>query len=129
MWWRPLVAVGKVAKDIITWNAVITACQKGGQWQAALLVFSEMGETKLAPDAITFGAAIAACQTGGQWEIALQILSQMSRTRFCRGLNPRKTNPCSTFRQGTPVEPWLEDLRVLGGRLAVVGHLLLLFAV
>ena len=28
--------------DIITFNAAISACEKGGQWQLALLLFSDL---------------------------------------------------------------------------------------
>ena len=50
--------------DVLTCNAAISACEKGQQWQRALL-----GDTPAAAvqaNAITYNAAISACQKGQQ---------------------------------------------------------------
>ncbi|CAK0845418.1 unnamed protein product [Prorocentrum cordatum] len=58
--------------------ATVTACRKGGQWQHALSVFSEMWEVELEPS-VTFcyNAGISACEKGEQWQRALALLSEM----------------------------------------------------
>ncbi|CAK0788104.1 unnamed protein product [Prorocentrum cordatum] len=49
------------------YNAGISACEKGEQWQRALALLSEMREAKLEPDAIfSYSAWISACEKGEQ---------------------------------------------------------------
>jgi pentatricopeptide repeat protein len=60
-----------------TYNAAISACAKGGQWQQALSLLQEMREKGVIPDRITYSAAISACGKGGQWQQALSLLQEM----------------------------------------------------
>ena len=46
--------------DLITYNAAISACVKGEQWQQALCPLAVMQETDLVPGVITYSAAIVA---------------------------------------------------------------------
>ena len=48
-----------VAPNVYHYNAVISACEKGGQWQRALALLDEMRAVGVAPDVITFNAAIS----------------------------------------------------------------------
>ncbi|CAK0816463.1 unnamed protein product, partial [Prorocentrum cordatum] len=70
--------------------ATASACRKGGQWQHALSVLSdmwrwqpalallsEMWEAKLEPNVISYNAGISACEKGGQWQRALALLSEI----------------------------------------------------
>jgi pentatricopeptide repeat domain-containing protein 1 len=63
--------------DVISYNAAISACEKGLQWEKALHFLSEMRTQGLQPDVISYNAAISACEKGLQWEKALQLLSEM----------------------------------------------------
>ncbi|CAK0841671.1 unnamed protein product [Prorocentrum cordatum] len=61
----------------ISYNAGISACEKGEQWQRALALLSEMWEAKLEPDVIfSYSAGISACAKGEQWHRALALLSE-----------------------------------------------------
>ncbi|CAK0841582.1 unnamed protein product [Prorocentrum cordatum] len=57
------------------------ACEKGGQWQPALALLSEIWEAKL-PDVISYNAGISACEKGEQWELALALLSEMREAKL-----------------------------------------------
>ncbi|CAK0800945.1 unnamed protein product [Prorocentrum cordatum] len=65
-----------------SYNAGISACEKGEQWQRALALLSEMREAKLEPDVISYSAGISACEKGGQWQPALALLSEMQGAKL-----------------------------------------------
>ncbi|CAK0887382.1 unnamed protein product [Prorocentrum cordatum] len=77
----------KLEPNVISYSAGISACEKGGQWQAALTLLSEMRralallsemwEAKLEPDVISYSAGISACKKSERWQRALTLLSQM----------------------------------------------------
>merc|ERR1712222_230767 len=68
--------------NIITYNAGIGACEKGGQWPEALLLLREMGDVRLDPNIITYNAGIGACEKGGQWPEALSLLREMGDVKL-----------------------------------------------
>ncbi|CAK0792569.1 unnamed protein product [Prorocentrum cordatum] len=62
------------------YSAGISACEKGGQWQRALSLLSEMWEAKLEPNVIpwvTYNAGISACGKGEQWQRAGELFCEM----------------------------------------------------
>eukprot|EP00931_Biecheleriopsis_adriatica_P043274 TRINITY_DN24748_c3_g1_i1.p1 TRINITY_DN24748_c3_g1~~TRINITY_DN24748_c3_g1_i1.p1 ORF type:complete len:552 (+),score=71.55 TRINITY_DN24748_c3_g1_i1:132-1658(+) len=63
--------------NVITYNATVSACEKGGQWQPALNLLRLLPMVKLAADRITYSAAISACEKSRQWQQALLLLSFM----------------------------------------------------
>eukprot|EP00966_Prymnesium_polylepis_P201568 4670544-Prymnesium_polylepis.1 len=64
----------RIEPNVITYNAAISACESGGQWERALRLLVDMRQARVKPDVITYNAAIAACGKGGEWEKALQLL-------------------------------------------------------
>ncbi|CAK0875286.1 unnamed protein product [Prorocentrum cordatum] len=66
----------------ISYNAGISACEKGEQWQRALALLSEMREAKLDPDVISYNVGISACEKGQQWQRALALLSEMLEAKL-----------------------------------------------
>eukprot|EP00933_Yihiella_yeosuensis_P079342 TRINITY_DN9183_c0_g1_i7.p1 TRINITY_DN9183_c0_g1~~TRINITY_DN9183_c0_g1_i7.p1 ORF type:complete len:143 (-),score=10.34 TRINITY_DN9183_c0_g1_i7:198-626(-) len=71
----------KVAPNTISYNAAISACQRGGQWQLALNLLSLMPQSEISPDAISYNAAIIACEEGGQWQLALDLIGLMPQSK------------------------------------------------
>jgi pentatricopeptide repeat domain-containing protein 1 len=66
--------------DIITYNATITACEKGGQWERALELFEEVKKhPRMEPDLYTYSATISACEKGGQRERALELFEEVKK--------------------------------------------------
>ena len=39
--------------DVVSWNATISACEKGKHWEEALGLLQEMMHALLAPDAVS----------------------------------------------------------------------------
>ncbi|CAL1172598.1 unnamed protein product [Cladocopium goreaui] len=62
----------------ISYNALITCCEKGRQWHRALVLLSAMGDNA---DVFSFSAAISACEKCGHWQIALQLFENMATAR------------------------------------------------
>ena len=63
--------------NVITYNSVISACEKGGKAESALQLFYEMRQQGLQPNVIFYTAVISACGKGGKAERALQLFCEM----------------------------------------------------
>ena len=77
-------AVAGAEPDVISYNAAISACAKGLQWERALSLLDEMQARGLEPNVISFNAAISACKNAGRSERARSLLEEIPR----RGLKP-----------------------------------------
>ena len=69
-----------VVPAVFSYNAVISACEKGHQWQQALSVLAATQLTAVVPDVISCNAAISACEKGLQGQQALCVLAVMHQT-------------------------------------------------
>ena len=65
--------------NLITYNALISACVKGRQAKEALDVFQAMQWQGVMPDVITYNALISACAQGMQPEGALEVFQAMQQ--------------------------------------------------
>lgn len=64
--------------DIQTFNTVISACGRAGEWELALEVMSQAKERQgLRLTRVTYNAAIAACGKSGRVERAVELLGEM----------------------------------------------------
>eukprot|EP00913_Durusdinium_trenchii_P002491 g2303.t1 len=61
-------------KDVISFNATISACEKAGKWQNALVLLEA---ADFLADVITYNASISACEKAGKWQLAIHVLQQM----------------------------------------------------
>ena len=64
---------------------MISACEKGPQWQLALVLLEEMRGLRLEPNVIAFNAVISACSKGQRCQLALGLLEDMERISFEKG--------------------------------------------
>eukprot|EP00933_Yihiella_yeosuensis_P066327 TRINITY_DN7055_c0_g1_i6.p1 TRINITY_DN7055_c0_g1~~TRINITY_DN7055_c0_g1_i6.p1 ORF type:complete len:105 (-),score=15.20 TRINITY_DN7055_c0_g1_i6:178-492(-) len=60
-----LMTEARVVANEITYNAAISACEKGGQWELALNMLSLMPQANVVANEITYSAAISAYEKGG----------------------------------------------------------------
>ncbi|CAK0871857.1 unnamed protein product [Prorocentrum cordatum] len=72
---------GDGGAQLVSYSAGISACEKGGQWQRALVLLGEMWEVELERSAIGYNAGISACGKGEQWQHALALLCTMRQVR------------------------------------------------
>lgn len=56
-----------LARNHITYNATMSACEKGEQCQQALELFERTLGEGVQQNTITYSAAITACEKSGQW--------------------------------------------------------------
>ena len=71
----------EVAPTVITYNALISACEKAGQSDRAFEVYNVMRHERVTPTVITYSALISACANAGQWRQALDLFEKdMPRT-------------------------------------------------
>ena len=83
---------------MITYNAAISACGKGQQWQQALELFDEMVQKGWEPNMITYSVTISACGKGEQWQRSLGFFDEMVQS----GWTPNDHVQCrhQRLRQG-----------------------------
>ncbi|XP_010026088.3 pentatricopeptide repeat-containing protein At2g31400, chloroplastic [Eucalyptus grandis] len=64
--------------NLVTFNAVIDACGKGGvELDKVLRIFDEMLKNGVQPDRITYNSLLAVCSRGGYWEAAKNWFYEM----------------------------------------------------
>ncbi|CAE8653989.1 unnamed protein product [Polarella glacialis] len=78
-----LMPDARVVPNAITYNAAISACSKGGQWQLELTLLSRMPDARVVPDEITYNAAISLCERSQELERGLQLLWESKERGVC----------------------------------------------
>ncbi len=95
-----------IPPDVIIYNTVISACEKGGKAEEALEIFKAI-PVGIKPDVITYSAVISACEKGGKTEEALEIFNKMPDA----GIPPNKITysaVISACKKGGKAEEALE---------------------
>ena len=59
--------------DVVSYNTVMDACGKAGEYEKALELFSAMEVEGVLPDRVSFNTAMDACNRALQWQTALQV--------------------------------------------------------
>ena len=52
--------INGIELNIISYNATISACEKGGEWEKALQLFKETNHNGIDPNIISYNATISA---------------------------------------------------------------------
>lgn len=66
----------KLEPTRVTYNTLISACAKGGLYDAALEVYESLKRQGHSPDAYTLSALIIACKAVNYWEEALEFVEE-----------------------------------------------------
>ena len=74
--------------DVISYNAGISACDKGGKWKHALLLLEDLRKKDATPDVTSYSAGISACGKGGKLKGALSLLEDRCKA----GITPNSIN-------------------------------------
>ena len=70
--------------DTISFNALISSCEKAGEWQRAFSILQVMSTFAISCSLISFSAAVSACEKADQWNWALQVFRERKCKRFGR---------------------------------------------
>eukprot|EP00435_Cladocopium_sp_Y103_P045857 s1549_g13.t1 len=65
--------------NVITCNALISACEKATQWRRALALLQQMDFLSIRPNVCTFNAALSACENASAWQKAQELLVLMRK--------------------------------------------------
>lgn len=65
--------------DVVSFNVAMSACLKGQEWSAALVLFEQICEINFTPDVFSYSTAIAASSKSGDWTCAVALLDDMQR--------------------------------------------------
>ena len=65
--------------NMVSYSALISACEKGKELRRAFDVFARMLRQALKPNMVSYNALISACEKGQQTEIALKVFRAMRR--------------------------------------------------
>ena len=63
--------------NLISYNAALSTCSKGEQWQMALSLLSTMARETIEADTISFNSALSSCCEGLQWRRVFQLLQDL----------------------------------------------------
>lgn len=81
----------KVAPNVVTYGAAISACDKGSQWQQSLDLLKLMVRRKVPPDRVCFSSATSACGRAMRWDHALALLASMPAMQLVPDFVSRST--------------------------------------
>jgi pentatricopeptide repeat protein len=98
-----------ITPNVFCYNAAISACEKGGQWEKAGDLLREMDSRGITPDVISDSAAISAFEKGGQWETAFKLLREMGS----HGIIPDVISYNAAIKACFDYKRYSEDLRLV----------------
>lgn len=98
-----------VSVGVMTYNALLNACAREGDWRTSLAMLEEMDHQSVAPNVVSYTLAMEACGRGGQWQAALEVLNEMT----VRGV-PLDSKACQTaIDVCAKVQDWNKALSLL----------------
>ena len=96
--------------DVFTYNAAISCCAKGGQWQLAWQLFDALPEASLQPDVVSCNASISACERGGQWQLASYLFGSMQSVALAADIKTFRA-VISSFEKGAQWQKALQTFQ------------------
>ena len=76
-----LMTCKPVKRDAGCFNAMVTCCERAGQWRTAISLLTRMKEStpRIHADSRTYSAAISCCGKAGEWAEAARLFEEMAR--------------------------------------------------
>eukprot|EP00435_Cladocopium_sp_Y103_P007303 s5884_g2.t1 len=77
------MSLQSVKPDVVSYNAILSAYEKGSQWESAVHLVSLMRTCgDVTPDVITYSAVTSACQQASEWQLGLQTFTAMKLSKM-----------------------------------------------
>lgn len=86
----------KLRRDVVSFNTVITTCDRSEKWQLALLVLRHCRDQLVESTVISLGASISACQRCRKWKIALGIIRKSVHSKVSTVVCNSIISACTT---------------------------------
>ena len=86
----------QLRKDVVSFNTLITACDRSKDWSKALIVFRHCQQDSVETTTVSLGASISACQRSTQWQKALDISMQRGKCVMSNVLRNSLISACTT---------------------------------
>ena len=103
--------------NVVTYTAVISACESGGQWQQALLLLFEMEDVKVLPNIVSYSATISSCEKALRWQLVFFLLARLQS----KDLQPNLITYNAVISACEKVGRWREALLVLATSAELYG--------
>ncbi|KAL5577298.1 hypothetical protein UlMin_018997 [Ulmus minor] len=71
-------------KDVITWNSMISAYAKHGNWLRCFELYNQMKQSNMKPDQVTFLGILTACVNSGLVKEGQECFKEMGETYGCQ---------------------------------------------
>ncbi|XP_062096825.1 pentatricopeptide repeat-containing protein At1g11290, chloroplastic-like [Humulus lupulus] len=71
-------------KDVITWNSMISAYSKHGDWQQCFELYQNMKQSNMKPDQVTFLGLLTACVNSGLVKEGKNTFKEMMESYGCQ---------------------------------------------
>lgn len=71
-------------KDVITWNSMISAYARHGDWKQCFDLYGQMKQSNIIPDQITFLGVLTACVNSGLVEEGKKVFKEMTESYGCQ---------------------------------------------
>lgn len=68
------------SSEVKTFNAALSCCKKGQEWQEAVGILDAMIQMTVTPNLVTYNTTISCCENAGAWEKALQLFRSLTET-------------------------------------------------
>ncbi|XP_043693923.1 pentatricopeptide repeat-containing protein At4g19191, mitochondrial-like [Telopea speciosissima] len=72
------------SRDIVSWNSMISAYSKHGNWSQCFELYRQMKDMKLRPDRVTFLGLLTACVNSGFVKEGWECYKEMTETYGCQ---------------------------------------------
>merc|ERR1712216_454902 len=80
--------------NMISFNAAISACEKGDQWERTLSLLEELRKAGVTLGIISFHAACTAVATAGELEGSLRLLPAFEAAFHAGKYSAKQASPC-----------------------------------
>ena len=108
------IAFAGLKPDLISYNALISAFEKGVQHEQAEHTFRMMQAKGITPDVVTYSAMVSVYEKARRWQTALQVFAEMRQ----QGIEPNVLTWSAAISACGRVGQWVQAFELFRSMLA-----------